>query len=574
MKRIRMTLALCMSLVLVLSLFAGCGKAAESTASVPTESAGLEVPEQDAEPETPMETSKKPEEASVEETSAEETHPEEELPVITYPLSDDTITLTIMSNCFPDVASMLNGQLINTYACQRAYEVTNVALESILFLDTTQFIMAVSSGDYPDLFGNNLVDSYTGGRTAMYHDGVIIDFADMLKDHAPDYYRYFSQDEAFAKQLTLDSGEVVSMSVYGKPINQGAMIRQDLLDELGLEVPETYDQLEEVLKAFVSSGKVQSGLNTYGLLQTDRYSGFYNGFDLSMSGASLEFQVDDGAVVMSIMTPQYQEFMEFMRGWYVDGLIPQDFYNLSEGNTNGVLLDGMVGFSYSGVDYMDTSFFDGSNAEGSQWVPIPEIRRDTDQILKYGPIKQNVTSMCQLMISSTCEYPEEALSYVNWFFTEEGAMAFNLGEAGVSYTDNGDGTYTYTDLILHNPEGLAVRQARWLHAGIDVIPFLYISEWQDGAAAVNDYQKNAVSVWSENKTTDGIYYGDMTIEETEAYSAVASDLITYASSMIPAFILGDTPLKEWNAFQNTLLEMGAEELVALKQAAYDRYLQR
>lgn len=573
MKRMNRVLAIFLVLGMLMGLMVGCGGTDSSAAevSVPEQGsvAAVETPE-----EAPVIPAQEEPASTPEEGSLEEEPLEEELPEISYPLSDDTITLTIMSNCFPDVSSMLNGQLINTYACKRAYEVTNVALESILFLDTTQFVMAVSSGDYPDMFGNNLVDSYTGGRAAMYYDGVIIDFADMLKEHAPDYYRYFSQDKGFSKQLTLDDGEIVSMSVYGKPINQGAMIRQDLLDELGLEVPQTYDELEEVLKAFVNSGKVQSGLNMYGLMQTDRYSGFYNGFDLSMSGAALEFQVDDGQVNMSIMTPQYREFIELLANWYQAGLIPQDFYNRNEGNTNGDLLDGLVGFSYSGVDYMDSSFFEGSNAEGSQWVPVADIRREPDQPLKYGPLMQNVTSMCQLMISTTCEYPEEALSYMNWFFTEEGSMAFNLGEEGVSYVDNGDGTYTYTDVVLHNPDGLAVRQARWLNAGIDVMPFLYVSEWQDDAAAVNEYQKTAISIWNQNKTTEGIYYGDMTSEETERYSALASDLITYASSMLPSFVLGETSLDQWETFQNTLMEMGAEELVELKQAAYERYLER
>ena len=153
-------------------------------------------------------------------------------------------------------------------------------------------------------------------------------------------------------------------------------------------------------------------------------------------------------------------------------------------------------------------------------------------------------------------------------------MAFNLGEEGVSYVDNGDGTYTYTDLVLHNPEGLAVRQARWLHAGIDVMPFLYVSEWQDGAAAVNDYQRSAAEIWNQNKVTDGIYYGDLSVEETEEYSAMASDLLTYIYAEIPAFVMGDRPMSEWDSFQSALSDMGAERMVELKQEAYDRYLQR
>ena len=137
-----------------------------------------------------------------------------------------------------------------------------------------------------------------------------------------------------------------------------------------------------------------------------------------------------------------------------------------------------------------------------------------------------------------------------------------------------DGSYVYTDIILHNPEGLAVRQARWLYAGIDVMPYLYVSEWQDAPAAVNDDQRSAVEIWNQNKTTDGIYYGNLTAAETEQYTAIASDLITYVNSMIPAFVVGDSSMEQWDEFIGNLEKMGGLELVRLKQLAYDRYLQR
>ena len=38
------------------------------------------------------------------------------------------------------------------------------------------------------------------------------------------------------------------------------------------------------------------------------------------------------------------------------------------------------------------------------------------------------------------------------------------------------------------------------------------------------------------------------------------------------FVVGDKPLSEFDAYVDTLIQMGIEDCVALEQAAYDRYL--
>ena len=45
---------------------------------------------------------------------------------------------------------------------------------------------------------------------------------------------------------------------------------------------------------------------------------------------------------------------------------------------------------------------------------------------------------------------------------------------------------------------------------------------------------------------------------------------SYAKEMIMAFIVGNTSLDQWDAFQGELKAMGLDDYVAVVQAAYDR----
>ena len=70
------------------------------------------------------------------------------------------------------------------------------------------------------------------------------------------------------------------------------------------------------------------------------------------------------------------------------------------------------------------------------------------------------------------------------------------------------------------------------------------------------------------------YFGSLTIEESERYTAMAGDLFTHAAENISKFVTGTKPMSEWDSFLGELRSMKIEDCIALKQAAYDRYVER
>jgi len=75
-------------------------------------------------------------------------------------------------------------------------------------------------------------------------------------------------------------------------------IRKDLLDELGLSVPETIGEWHNVLCAFRDSSRVS---------------------------IPLEFYQVEGQVHCGPLEKEYRQYVELLRDWYTEGLIDPNF---------------------------------------------------------------------------------------------------------------------------------------------------------------------------------------------------------------------------------------------------------
>ena len=60
-------------------------------------------------------------------------------------------------------------------------------------------------------------------------------------------------------------------------------------------------------------------------------------------------------------------------------------------------------------------------------------------------------------------------------------------------------------------------------------------------------------------------------EEQERLKILANDIETYTTQMEAKFVIGQESFDNWDSYINTLKEMGLEELIKIKQAAYERY---
>ena len=178
-------------------------------------------------------------------------------------------------------------------------------------------------------------------------------------------------------------------------------------------------------------------------------------------------------------------------------------------------------------------------------------------------------------ISTQCD--EDLIPYImgwmNYWYTEEGAMAGSYGVEGVDYEIQPDGSILYLPNITENalgyPPMLYSRARCFSGASFGLM-------YQDRTVPFfTDAQTNAIDVWTSR--TDDAQAVPQTLslntEESQVVAQYATDLATYISEVIPKFVAGEKPLTDWDAFMDDVNSMHVDELTEVYQAAFDRYFE-
>jgi putative aldouronate transport system substrate-binding protein len=206
---------------------------------------------------------------------------------------------------------------------------------------TQRMAAAIAAGELPDMFVPN------GQQLAvLIQNDAIEDITDIFEATASDLVKEKKQYPAGDNWIEVKRGDRIYGVAFtygpGYNIDNLGYIRQDFLDQLGLPMPETLDQLTETLRAFNQNGLCQFGINACKNLVT-----WYQSLDPvfgafgTMPGRWLEN--GDGTLRYASLDPEVKEGLAVIRGWYEEGLIDPDFYTYSEGDAASGVASGRQG---------------------------------------------------------------------------------------------------------------------------------------------------------------------------------------------------------------------------------------
>ncbi len=584
---LKKTLSLLLALVLVLGMLAGCGgdAASEAVSSAPEAAAASEAaPEAapEAEPETAPEASA--EEASAVEEVVEEpayerkyNFPGYETAQLSYineytlPISEDGATITWMRtglNLMGPLGELGLSTLQDLRPIQELQERTGITIEytEIDFWTASEKMnIAIASGDYPALISDL---QYTGGATAALEEEVIVDLTEYLPEFSPNY-QYMIDSNPEKASIFRKDGKVLSfMSPYENFVqNQGMVIRQDWLDEQGMEIPTTYEQMFETLKVFRDEYDTDTAI----YFNSDcNINGLTVGYDVAVFSAggtatSLPYYVVDGVVHCSLIEDGYRDYLTEMNKWYNEGLFDKAFGSIAYDPMGGALAElqaaGTVGVWCTSGEGI------GNITQPVSCVP--------NLVLEEGGMDHMtstslITDTTDTYVTSCCEDVETAMKFLDYMYSEDGILFYNYGEEGVDFELDENNTPKFTEAVVNNEYGVDVPNMLRIcrpYQQLSSMMLLY------GTSEYNTDLKNQCwEVWTSNM--DGAYFiptnVSMNAEETETASYYVADIVTYASQMIPQFIAGDASLDDWDEFVAKLKEMSIEECIAAQQSAYDR----
>ena len=569
------TFCILLSIALVLGLMAGCGGAAAPASGAEASAASAaEAPEAAAAEEPAAEA---PEEAAApeEEASAAEEAPAEE-PAVTveYPIFEEPTTLSIywMFHNFLGMFGVTQQVIEQIPTFDQWQKATNVDLDFTLIGEETYgttISLIWAAGDYYDFFCNG-EQNYAAGADAAVDEGVLLDLAPYLEEHAPDYNAILNRFPDFRTELTSSEGYILSFSEYCEYSDSGVAIRKDWLDQVGLDVPETMDDVWNVAKAW----KDELGIRNPVMWNADLSSFFgWNSFGVAGPGRNdVPWQIDeDGKTVVCSMTlPGYKECLQWMHDAFAEGLVTDDFMNVMN-----IAFDEYVYANETGMVYTNSNLLAGGGAERSG-QPSYDLRAIPDPMKEKG--MENTLARTSggvgasaIAVSAQTEYPEECVEFMNWLYTPDGVLVSDFGVEGETFYYDEEGVPHYTDVILNDPN-MPSFVAAFLHTSLVGTPYFNTTE-RKMASYTTEAELECIEIWKTGRTGTNTIQGKNTSEESQEYNQIAGDIGTAAAEQSLRFVTGERSLDEYDSFIADLERMGLGRMQELRQAAYDRYLE-
>lgn len=486
---------------------------------------------------------------------------------ITYPLQTNGEELEFFVMLGSNLAKM-GTTMGETDFRQKLHERTGINIKYVTPSSAQwneQFNLLFSSDDLPDIIYGNWRDYAGGGADGVIDSGFIMDLTPYLADYAPNYWKMLQSNDAANRSARSPKGRYYSFSAFNHDVScYGPYLRSDWLDELNLEVPETLEEWETVLAAFRDKKGADAPLG-FG------WSKFYTMgvFETAFETTSGIYVDDNGKIAYGPATPNWKEYMIKMKEWVDTGLLDKNVVTTENDALNAYILNdetgAAIGWLASGIGVMINSKPAGSSFD-LVGAPYP-VKNKGDQPKRFGGVKSPISD--NMAIAANSPNKELAMRFLDYGYSEEGDLFYNYGTEGVSY-EMVNGKPEYTDLIMNNPDGLAISDALSLYTHASGGgPYAMHNETYL-QQIVMPQQINCTEVW---KTDDSHMIPGMSLtsEEKTEYANIMTEIDSYVGEVTAGFICGQKDMAEVDAMPEKLKSMGIDRALEIQQTALDRY---
>ena len=202
----------------------------------------------------------------------------------------------------------------------------------------------------------NIMHTYWMNNANQYlTDEIIWDLTDYIQEYAPDYYAWLQSNPAYDRAMKTDNGQYYAFGFFREDGGWndsylGPVVRQDWLEECGLEVPTTISEFENVIKVF--NDKYGATFNA----SSTRYQsqGFAGAF-----GSNGNYQVDngwyvkDGKVGLSQAEEGWRAHVSWQNKLWEAGLIDQDILTEDDTTIKDKIHNDKCGISITSMGQMN-----------------------------------------------------------------------------------------------------------------------------------------------------------------------------------------------------------------------------
>ncbi|TVQ22727.1 MAG: extracellular solute-binding protein [Spirochaetaceae bacterium] len=435
----------------------------------------------------------------------------------------------------------------------------NVHLDIIYFIwnERTESIRRmIAAGDVPDVFEN------PGTGSVVYSEyraeGLLADITDRIPTDTG-IKRYFNDPQ---HAWMAEDGRWYGYPRWSNGLtNHVIHVRQDWLDALGMDLPDTVDDFYTMLVAFRdrNPGNVRNilPLALESLFFVERMSMWFTGILPQTGGHS--FGPVGNTYEAYYVAPGYRDFLVFTRRLITEGLLDPDWPLGTHWGSAEKIVGGRAGstvFNFT-ASYLEQIWGGVKETEPTARMAmvVPPIQGPGGQF-HYG----RPDSLGMNVFHANSPRLDRAIEVFDWLLTDQGQMLWRYGVEGVHYTVGSDGK------PVLNLQEIEVDGSPRLLGKSD--------EWHP-LSRITGY------FFQEAAPSDEPYYGDFydAIEALRPYRLIdsalgfshpdARDLRTRIEEVrvehVMSFLLGETAINDanWNRYLDALNRAGYPRLKAL-----------
>lgn len=445
-----------------------------------------------------------------------------------------------------------------------------------------QFNLMIVSGDFPDIIRYNWI-GIAGGIQKYVDDGIIVDMTPYYDEgKMPHTQKLFEEYPIVAKQIRQDNGAIYYMPVIRKDdelrIWNGPQIRVDYLEKVGMDIPDTVDDLYNVLKAFkeqeVSDDPAFVPMMA-GKFRTDGSQGL--GQLCFSFNTTYDFLTDPTGTTVKFgpIEPEFKEAIAYIRKLVEEGLVDINYVTNNRDIIDAAMVADQAGFMFNTQVTKLALLFEARGIE-NPLKPIPYLRgpNPTSDLAPvfYSEAGANIANG-GLAVTTQAKDIEGAIRWVDFNYGPEGELIRNYGIEGVSY-NYVDGKPILTEIVTNNPTwDINTASAVYTPAKVGVFSGIqrYASWTQsthpDGVDCVVQYMSRVDQSVIMPPTS-------LTGEEQAEFTTIMNDIWTYFDESIDKIILAQLPLEYLDTMVDQMHKMGIERAIEIQQASLDRYNQR
>jgi putative aldouronate transport system substrate-binding protein len=446
-----------------------------------------------------------------------------------------------------------------------------------------QFSLMVASGQYPDIIETNWLNGYyQGGPSKALKDGIIIRLNDLIDQHAPNLKKVLDEHPDWRKQVVTDEGDLYCFPfLRGDPallVFAGPVVRQDYFDKLSLKTPTTIDEWHAALTKIKGQDLNGNGTTDEWPFSPWKDNSFRGGFNnhafVGAWGVTTGFYQDKGTVKFGPLQPEFKEFLATMVAWYKEGLIDPDTISFDQKAYDAKMTGGTMATGVMNVGGGIGKFMGLMQEKDPNFklvgVPYPVLKAgETPQLGQ----RDNVFPGNGAAITGSNKHVEESVRLLDYAYSTEGGLLFNFGVEGLSYKMV-NGYPTYTDLLMHNPDGLPVAQAMAANIrGNSSGPFVQDKRYVEQYFQL-PVQQDAYKIWQQPTNEKQMPPVTPSMDESRRFAKIMGDINTRFDEVFAKVLTGAQPVDSWDTFLAEMQQLGIEEATQIQQAALERYNKR